>query len=180
MVQVTGDYARQVEEFRRSKDHILRTDPDSPISQRHAFQGLEYFPPDPKFRVKARFVGDPRPQPLRMVTSKGVEQDYLRVGHFEFALEGQPLRLAAYRSARTHGHGDESLFVPFRDATSGKESYGAARYLDIPQGPPQEYILDFNMGYNPYCAYSEDYVCPLPPQENWLSVAIRAGEKAWK
>ena len=67
--------------------------------------------------------------------------------------------------------------LPLRDATSGKETYGAARYLDIEQRPTDEYVIDFNLAYNPYCAYSEDYVCPFPPRENWLSVPIRAGEK---
>ena len=79
-------------------------------------------------------------------------------------------------------HWDEisrKLFVPFRDATSGKESYGAARYLDLEDEPSGEYVLDFNLAYNPYCAYSDDYVCPFPPKENWLTAPVRAGEKAF-
>ncbi len=74
-------------------------------------------------------------------------------------------------------HVDVSLFVPFRDATSGKESYGADRYLDIEQHPGDEYVIDLNLAYNPYCAYSDDYVCPFLPRENWLAVPIRPGEK---
>ena len=78
-----------------------------------------------------------------------------------------------------HHHEDRSLFVPFRDATSGKETYGAARYLDIEERQADDYVIDSNLAYNPYCAYSDDYVCPFPPQENWLTVPIRAGEKAF-
>jgi len=103
----------------------------------------------------------------------------IRYGTFEFEIDGAPLRLSAYKSvpAAAHHHESESLFVPFHDVTSGKETYGAARYLDIEEQPGDEYVVDFNVAYNPYCAYSEDYVCPFPPRENWLAVPIRAGEK---
>lgn len=172
-------YLREVEDFRRAKDHFFKTGEDSPIPNRHMFKGLKYFNPDPAYSVAAHFVPLPKPERLRMLTSKGVEQDYLRVGHLEFSLYSRSLRLAAYRPADAHGRHD-SLFVPFRDATSGKESYGAARYLDLELQPSGQYILDFNLAYNPYCAYSDDYVCPLPPHENSLPVAIQAGEKAYE
>ncbi len=68
------------------------------------------------------------------------------------------------------------VFIPFRDGTSGKESYPAARYLDIEETDDDNYVIDFNYAYNPYCAYSDDYICPLPPKENWLGVRIVAGE----
>ncbi len=74
--------------------------------------------------------------------------------------------------------GRPTLFIPFRDATSGKETYGAGRYLEVEVNPSGRYVLDFNLAYNPYCAYSDLYICPLPPGENWLRVEIRGGEKA--
>lgn len=180
------DYRRGIEEFRRRKDRMLASDPDSPIppGERAGFQGLRYFPVDPKYRIRVRLQPEASPARVRMVTSKGTEQEFLRVGHFDFSLEGRPLRLFAYRSAPPPGHErqarEEPLFIPFRDATSGRESYGAARYLDLQPSPTGEYILDFNLAYNPYCAYSDDYICPLPPPENTLPVAVRAGERAYR
>lgn len=109
-----------------------------------------------------------------MTTSKGTRQLFNRVGYFDFTIEGRGVRLSAYQSA---GRDDPNIFIPFRDSTSGKESYGAARYLELKVEHDDNYVLDFNYAYNPYCAYSEDYICPLPPHENWLSVPIRAGEK---
>lgn len=74
----------------------------------------------------------------------------------------------------------QALFVPFVDETSGKETYGSGRYLDLEQARGDDYVLDFNMAYNPYCAYNDDYVCPIPPRENKLPIEIRAGEKTYK
>lgn len=110
-------------------------------------------------------------------TSKGARQLFNRVGSFELVIEGQQIRLSAYQSAERD---EPSLFLPFRDSTSGKESYGASRYLDLEVEHNDEYAVDFNYAYNPYCAYSDDYVCPLPPQENWLGVAVRAGERKYE
>jgi hypothetical protein len=176
-----ADYLKQIEMMRREKDHWFQEDPSSPIPHalRGKFEGLAYFPADPKFRVRAKFLKAPNAERIVLATSKGVPRDMIRYGTFEFEIDGVPLRLSAYKSVARpgHYHESESLFVPFRDATSGKETYGAARYLDIEEEPGDEYVIDFNLAYNPYCAYSEDYVCPFPPRENWLSFPIRAGEK---
>ena len=96
------------------------------------------------------------------------------VSQNDVKLEGEPAALAVYRSP----HHDE-LFLPFRDATSGRETYGAGRYLEPAKLAGGRLLVDFNLAYNPYCAYSEEYSCPLPPFENHLKVAIRAGEKAY-
>ena len=106
-------------------------------------------------------------------TSRGTRQIFNRVGYFELPIGGASIRVNAYQSAERD---EPTLFVPFRDATSGNESYGAARYLDMEVEHDDEYAVDFNYAYNPYCAYSEDYVCPLPPRENWLGAPLRAGE----
>lgn len=177
------DYVKGVEAMRREKDYFFREDSQSPIplALRHTFGALAYFPVSPKYRVRARLVKDPNPEGIVLATSKGVPRDMIRHGVFEFEIDGSKARLAAYKSVPQpgHHHDDESLFVPFRDATSGKETYGAARYLDIEELPTDEYAIDFNFAYNPYCAYSEDYVCPFPPRENWLSIPILAGEKTF-
>jgi hypothetical protein len=175
------DYVKDIEIMRREKDSFFKHDHESPISHelRGAFDGLAYFPPDPKHRVHAKLIEDKNPQRVVLATSKGVPREMIRYGVLEFEIDGTKQRLDAFKSVPQpgHHHADESLFVPFRDATSGKETYGACRYLDIEEQPTDEYVIDFNLAYNPYCAYSDDYVCPFPPRENSLSVPIRAGEK---
>src|SRR5712692_2001496 len=170
------DWIRQVQDFRKGKDEFFATSHDSPLahSKGGSFKALRYFSPDPKYKVQASVHRYDNPEKVTMTTSKGSSQRFHRLGYFEFDIEGQKVRLQAYRSAERES---DELFIPFRDGTSGKESYGAARYLDIEEKPDNNYLIDFNYAYNPYCAYSEDYVCPLPPKENWLEVRILAGEK---
>jgi hypothetical protein len=176
-------YVKSIELMRREKDLWFRTDPHSPLPEprRSAFQGLSYFAPDPTYHFRVSLHRYPTPEPVVLATSKGVPRNMVRYGYFEFELEGATHRLQAYKSVPQpgHHHADRNLFVPFRDATSGTETYGASRYLDIEEDPSGEHVLDFNLAYNPYCAYSDDYVCPFPPRENWLTVPIRAGEKAF-
>ncbi len=92
----------------------------------------------------------------------------------QFRVDGLTQQLVALRIA---GAQDDSVFVPFKDATNGAETYGAGRYLDIPAADDGTYDLDFNLSYAPFCAYSPSYSCPLPPRENWLTVRIEAGER---
>jgi len=103
----------------------------------------------------------------------------VRWGEFRFTIAGEECKLQTYQSDPSEAR----LFVPFRDATSGQQSYGAGRYLDIESErhltAAGKWILDFNQAYNPWCAYSEDYVCPFVPPKNWLKVAIRTGEKEY-
>jgi len=173
-------WRKEIERMRIEKDEWMRISPNSPIPHdlRHHMKDLEYFPPDPSYVFELKLNVYPNPEKLTMTTSKGKQRDYLRYGYFEFQIEGKTQKLQAYMSipVREHQH-EEQLFVPFRDSTSGKESYGAARYIDMELIPSAEFVLDFNLAYNPYCAYSDDYVCPFPPQENWLQVPIMAGEK---
>ena len=178
-----GKWQKEIKQLRAEKDEWMRTSPYSPIPHeiRHDMKGLDYFPPDARYRFVLRLSVYPNPERLRMATSKGQERDYLRYGSFEFEIEGKTQRLQVYKAVPAHQReiidGVESLFVPFRDTTSGKESYGAARYIDLEMSSSGVYVLDFNLAYNPYCAYSEDYVCPFPPPENWMKVPIMAGEK---
>lgn len=116
---------------------------------------------------------------LRMETTHSNKQKYVRWGEFRFELDGKEHALKVYK----HNLRDGQLFVPIRDATSGKETYGAGRYLDL---EPERHlvgegrwILDFNEAYNPFCAYSEAYTCPLVPPENWLDIPMYAGEKIY-
>jgi len=98
------------------------------------------------------------------------------LGDLTFTLHGRPLRLRLYHAGEGVG---PSVFVPFRDTTSGEESYGAGRYLTLELNERDVYEVDFNRAFNPYCAYTDDYECGFPPAENDLPVQIRAGEKVW-
>jgi len=174
----TETWRRALLRLRNQKDEFFKNDHNSPFS--HSAQGwagpLKYFDPEPAFRFEVRLDRTTSTDSTMMATSKGSRQLFNRVGHFDISIDGDEVRLFAYQSAeRDVPH----LFIPFRDQTSGGESYGAARYLDLEVEHDDNYALDFNYAYNPYCAYSEEYVCPLPPTENWLKVAIRAGEKKY-
>ncbi|MDG6917072.1 MAG: DUF1684 domain-containing protein [Nitrososphaerota archaeon] len=114
------------------------------------------------------------PEGVIMGTSKGTRQLFNKVGTFELSMGGENFKVTAYQSAERL---ESSLFIPFRNATSVKESYGTARYLDMEVEHDDEYVVDFSYAYNPYCAYSDSYVCPFSPQENWLKIAMKAGER---
>ena len=169
-------YIAGIEEERAMKDRFFRMDPHSPIQDRLTFDGLDYYPPNPDYRYALTLQPAEPPEPLTFQTNTGDEQLYHRIGTIAFEVEGQPATLAVYKSP-DHG----GLFLPFRDATSGSETYGAGRYLEPHDLGGGELIVDFNLAYNPFCAYSDEYSCPLPPFENHLrTIAIQAGEKAYK
>ena len=168
-------YIDTLEADRVEKDRFFRSSPHSPITDRVSFTGLDYYPPDPAYRYTLKINQADEPEPLMFQTNTGDERIYDRIGTIEFEVEGQPASLALYKS----DHHDE-LFLPFRDATSGHETYGAGRYLEPELLANGEVVVDFNLAYNPFCAYSSDYSCPLPPFENHLGIAVRAGEKAFK
>ncbi len=166
-----------IERERKIKDEYFKEYPETPIppEDRDSFLCLSYYPVNSRFRFRVRLQPYKVPEIVRMITGGGAIQQYIRVGFFEFSVEGTACRLEVYKSAEHRGP-LECLFIPLRDRTSGIETYGAARYLDIPENENGTYELDFNKAYNPYCAYNERYVCPVAPKENWLAVEIRAGE----
>jgi uncharacterized protein len=172
------NWARALSRFRAEKDDYFRTSHESPMlhSDSTPFKGLNYFAPDPSLRLEVKLQRYANPDGVMLSTSKGTRQLFNRVGFFDLTMGGNPVRIHAYQSAQQD---DPNLFIPFRDATSGKESYGSARYIDLEVQHDDEYALDFNYAYNPYCAYSDSWTCPLPPTENWLNVPIPAGEKKY-
>ncbi|MEM2943025.1 MAG: DUF1684 domain-containing protein [Candidatus Bathyarchaeia archaeon] len=170
--------------MRREKDIFFKYHPYSPIPRelRSKFTGLNYFPVDPSYRFLCRINRYCTQTSAIMMTSTGEEKGYLRVGYFRFMTGGKVQSLQAY-SSESEGSREgekETLFIPFRDETSGKESYGAGRYLEAELKDDGLFILDFNRAYNPYCAYSVNYSCPIPPKGNWLEVEVKAGEKIFK
>ncbi|MCB9171441.1 MAG: DUF1684 domain-containing protein [Ardenticatenales bacterium] len=167
-------YIAAVEAHRAEKDRFFAQSGHSPLdqTQRDTFEGLAYWPPDPAYQFSLPVQRDD-PQTITFQTSDGAEQPYSRLGTISLRVEAGEGTLALYE--------DESggLFLPFRDSTSGTESYGAGRYLEPQWIDDTSVLVDFNLAYNPFCAYSYDYSCPLPPLENWLQIPIRAGEKAF-
>jgi hypothetical protein len=164
-----------VEMFARPDSGNARVfDPQAPA--RKAFAGLKWYAPNLALQVKARFVANPTPSSVTIATSRGLQKEYFRVGSFEFAIDGAKTRLIALAVMAAPKAGDE-LFVAFRDATTGTETYSVGRYLFVPfAGVDGGYILDFNAATNPLCNYSPHYNCPIPLKDNVLPMAIRAGE----
>jgi uncharacterized protein len=164
----------ELELFREAKDHYFKTDPHSPLTreQKRSFSQLAYFPENPALRIQAQVEEFPQKEQIEMQTSTGDVQFYQRYGRFKFEVEGQPAELTIYQS-------DGGFFLPFVDSQTGKETYGAGRYLEPEHLGGNNFTIDFNLAYNPYCAYNEMWSCPLTPFENRVKVPIRAGEKVF-
>jgi len=158
--------------FRAEKDEFFASHPQSPLTpeQKRAFQGLSYFSENPDLRLEVKVDEFPVKERIDMQTSTGDIQTYERFGRFRFTVDGQEVELTIYR-------GEHGFFLPFVDSLAGTETYPAGRYLEPEPLPGGRFMVDFNMAYNPYCAYNEMWSCPITPAENRLKVPIRAGEK---
>lgn len=175
-----------VKTFRDGRDKEFRDKKESPLKEEDfaAFNGLNYFPVDAKFRVKAVFTRTPSEKYFQMPTSSGITKKFVKFGILKFKLGGGERTLSVYQIdkeilAKFPEYAD-LLFVPFRDSTNKGETYGGGRYIDIKRPTGKTTILDFNVAYNPNCAYGSDkYNCPIPPRENTLDIAIVAGEKRY-
>jgi uncharacterized protein len=187
LYRITGDDA--LTRFRRGRDELFRTHPQSPIEpeERDSFKGLHYFDHDPAFRVRARLEpGDGSELAIDTGGEDGAVR-YRRIGKLVFTLAGQECALTVLSLVQYAG----GLFVPFRDRTAGHDTYGGGRYLfdtakdtdglvlEVTPGSP-DVVIDFNFAYNASCAYSPRWACPLAPPENHLPVAVRAGELVYK
>jgi len=199
---LSTQYAEAVAEFRKQKDDHFGTQSESPIpaEEQKKFTGLKYFSANYQLRLVAQVERLPEGDFIKMNTSDDTTRLFQRYAHLRFEIEGRVLQLTAYRPAdveeQVHEHEDhdheghehesheeETLFIPFRDTLSGRETYGAGRYLDLEEETAEDgtpfVTLDFNLAYNPYCAYNELYSCPLTPLENVLPIPIAAGEKIY-
>ncbi len=173
-------HKKEVMSARQDKDRFFKSSPQSPLldDQQWRFKALEYYPVDYAYRVTARFHSLPKPVEFRIQTSTGHERVYTTLGQLDFTLKGKAATLFAYQEKGNEAAPTNSLFVPFTDLTSGHESYGAGRYLEMERPAAGEaVVMDFNLAYNPYCAYNYNFSCPIPPPENHVEVAIKAGEK---
>lgn len=165
----------KVDEFRAEKDDFFAYHPQSPLTseQKKEFQGLEYFPDNPQLRFDVDVEKFPHQEEIEIQTSTGDIQRYTRYGKFTFQVDGESTELTIY-------YNPNGFFLPFVDSLAGKETYPAGRYLEIEPLPNGKFLVDFNLAYNPYCAYNENWSCPLTPFENRIHVPIRAGEKQYK
>jgi uncharacterized protein (DUF1684 family) len=164
----------ELEHFRAQKDAFFKRHPQSPLTpeQQATFAGLRYFPENPELRLVLPIERFVEQDTIVMQTSTGDERVYTRYGRLHFTVDGQDVALTLYTDEHSGG-----FFLPFVDALRGRETYGAGRYLDPELLGGDQFLIDFNLAYNPYCAYNDDWSCPLTPVENWLKVPIRAGEK---
>lgn len=158
--------------FRIEKDDFFANSPQSPLTstQKTTFQGLHYFPENPDLRLKVTVHPFQKQEKILMQTSTGDIQSYTRYGKFKFSVGGTEAELTIYKDPN-------GFFLPFVDTLAGAETYGAGRYLEPELLGQGQLLVDFNLAYNPYCAYNNNWSCPITPSENRLTVPIRAGEK---
>jgi uncharacterized protein (DUF1684 family) len=173
------DYPDAIQGFREDKDEFFRTSARSPLpeAEREGFPGLPYFPVDEALRFEGLTLepySGSEPTTFEIPTSDGKLRPAERAGTFRFEVGAVPCSLTGYTFA---GGTAESVFVPFLDGTTGAESYGAGRYLDLDRDEDGTYALDFNLAYHPSCVYDMKFSCPLTPAENRLPVRIEAGER---
>lgn len=177
-----SDYFREIEAHRNRREAYFATDDHSPIhpdDRGDAFPGLDHYAPDSSYRFELELHRHQEPEVVTVETSTDGVRQYLRWGEFRFSVDGEQVTLQVFKADPQADH----LWVPFRDETNGEKTYGAGRYIDLLEDQHRtsdgRWVLDFNLAYNPTCAYNEAYECPLIPIENWLDVPIEAGEKAY-
>ncbi len=166
--------------FREKRDRFFKEDPQSPLKEkdRKEFNGLIYYAIDLKYAMTGfieKYPTEPKPLYVMLPTNKEAARRYVKYGRFKFKLDGKEHVLQIYRFLAS-----EELFLPFKDKTSGTETYERGRYLYIEPMPGGRVLIDFNRAYNPFCHFSEKYTCPFAPEENRLDIAIRAGEKRFR
>ena len=164
----------ELADFRQEKDNFFRQSPQSPLTpqQRAEFTGLRYFPENPELELEVLVTPFAEQDAIQMQTTTGDVQSYQRYGRFEVEVDGQTAELTLY-------HNQHGYFLPFVDSLRGQETYGAGRYIEPEPLGDDRFRVDFNLAYNPYCAYNESWSCPITPAENRIQVPIRAGEKVF-
>jgi len=171
-----------VMKWRKERDVFFKSHQRSPLlpQDKKNFNGLKYYPFDPQYVFSGeieRFnfhINNPKYY-ATFLTNKGTNKRYIRYGKFHFQLAGKEYTIEIYKSILS-----DTLFIPFKDKTNEKETYEGGRYIDAEILPDYKMVLDFNMAYQPSCAYNEKFVCALPPRENMLDIDIQAGEKNYK
>lgn len=171
-----SNYVKNLLNERQEKNRAFMISPESPLKpeMKRSFKGLPYFPPNQDWVFSAELKMEKEGgDTLELALNDGQKERLIRVGKLSFTQEGKTYTVSCFRNPYAD---DNKLFVPFRDASSGIESYGGGRYLDA-QSQGEAVILDFNRAYNPFCAYNDDFICVIPPEENRIPLKILAGEQ---
>lgn len=162
--------------FRTRRNAFFREHESSPLTQaqRKTFQGLNYYDenPDLNLTLEIDHTGEGVGERIQVGTLSGDVKEYIRAGRVTFDVDGEPVTLSVFRDVERGRY-----FLPFRDGTAGSETYAVGRYLDPKARPDGRLVVDFNLAYNPHCAYNSGWACPIPPFENITKVPIRAGER---
>lgn len=174
-------YISEIEQQRFEKNQEYSDSLKSPLNPIHLaeFNGLEYFEVDPDFNIEGTLELTPEEKPFEMYTSTNRLPVYRKYGNFHFKVKGKDFVLGVFQNMDIIDDSVQKnyLFIPFQDLTSSKEAYGGGRYIDIQIPETDKVMVDFNLAYNPYCAYDDKWSCVIPPPENFLEVKILAGEK---
>lgn len=171
------EYIARIATVRAEKDVFFKYNSESPFANNsESFKGLNYYQPDPDYKVNARLTLSDKKEVITLGTNDSLTKAYKNFGIAEFELGGKTNHLLILEMYEPL---DGKLFLAFADQTSAEETYGAGRYLDVEYSGDDFLTLDFNLAYNPYCAYVEGYSCPFPPPGNLLETPIKAGEKIY-
>lgn len=177
-----GDKNISAADFQQKLNRDFKDPEESPLppGERKKFKSLDFFEIDTAYQVVAEFERTPFESPFEMPTTTDRKPVYVKYGILYFTLKGQELKLNVYQNLDPKKGYEDYLFLPFTDLTNGEASYSGGRYVDMRIPNSSKVVLDFNKAYNPYCAYSGKYSCPIVPVENHLDLEIRAGVKAYR
>jgi uncharacterized protein (DUF1684 family) len=175
-----GSFIDEIKAHREEIDQFMRSDPNSPFLRKGGveYRGLNYYDINKSYKIQASVTVNTHPESITLKMSDGSKTEYLKYARIEFSLREQPQVLTLLKQSESKE--DPLVFLPFYDKTSAFETYGGGRYLDMEYHNEKTITIDFNKAYNPYCAYTDSYRCPLPPRENEITVPVEAGEKIYE
>lgn len=177
-------WKKAAQAFQKNLNEHYKDAENSPLeaADRASFTTLEYFPIRKAWYKKAKLVLTPNSPTFEMPTVSGITKTFRKYGELHFRLKGKKRKLNVYQNQKNLSNPKykDYLFIPFKDLSSGNETYGGGRYIDLMIPKSNKVRLDFNQCYNPYCAYSSGWNCPIPPAENFLPVKVLAGVKRWQ
>jgi uncharacterized protein (DUF1684 family) len=173
-------YLEKIEKERERQYKFIKFNIDSPLTeeQKKAFKELDFYSIDPSYKVRAKMVELEEKKMVELPMTDGSVEKYLKHSFAEFDLNGKPQKLLLLQSMKEVDK--RNFFLAFADETSGEDTYGGGRYINLRQDGKNSITIDFNLAYNPYCAYNPDFACPLPPKENIMQIPIPVGEKDYK
>lgn len=172
-------YVERIKKLHEEKINFLCLNPESPVKDAINRSAIGFFEPTKKYKVNAEIKEIPDVGRVELATNDGTVRPYVKFARAVFEIDGKIDSLIIFIEP-TFNASYKKAFIPFRDETCGEESYGAGRYLDAEIKDDSYVELDFNLAYNPFCAYDEKFSCPLPPESNYIDFKILAGEKNYK